>query len=282
MKITQQLTALGFSALLLASCGGNQENDTVSETTGTFADTEEYTADDTTKFKFDFTIANIPSPAESMQEFTKWNVGYDNSILNNPQNASKYSTEFQRSINLGIYNIDMAYAMISDNGQDVLQYMKPILTVSDALGLKGAMNTMVGQRAESNLSNKDSLFKILDEIFVKSDTYLRTNERVYTAATVFAGSWLESLYITCKLSEKTSPDMKEQARKHLWEQRFHLGNLINLLNDYKGKKDCSELVAALKPIHEEIVAAKQPNELTDEKFNSIANQLSALRDKLVS
>lgn len=78
-----------------------------------------------------------------MQEFTKWHVAYDNSILNNPNNAANYSTEFQRSINLGIYNIDMAYAMISDNGQDMLQYMKPVLTLGDGLGLKGALNTMV-------------------------------------------------------------------------------------------------------------------------------------------
>src|SRR5690606_25163038 len=143
-------------------------------------------------------IANIPSPASTLQDMATWGVGYDNSILNDSKNSSKYTTEFQKSINLGIYNIDMAYAMVNEKGPDVLAYMKDILILSDGLGLRGAVSTMVGKRAESNLNSKDSLFKILDEIFVKSDTYLRTNERVYTAATVFAGSWIESLYLNCK------------------------------------------------------------------------------------
>jgi hypothetical protein len=157
------------------------------------------------------------------------------------------------------------------------------MTLSDALGLRNAVNGMVGKRAESNLNSRDSLFKILDEIFVKSDNYLRTNERVFLAGTVFAGSWLESLYITCKVNEQvTDAKLMESARKHLWEQRFHLGNLITLLNDYKDKRECAELIADLKPIHSEITAVRQPSELSDAKFKSISGKIIALRNKLTS
>jgi len=285
MKLTIKLLALSAGVLAMASCGGSKEHDNTSETADTAStvirDTTPVTVNDTTKFKFDFAIANIPSPASSLQDLGKWNAPYDNSILNDAAKASSYSTEFQRSVNLGVYNIDMAYAMVSDKGQDVLQYMKPILTTSDALGLKGALSSMIGKRAESNLNNKDSLFGILDEIFVKSDSYLRTNERVYTAALVFAGSWIESLYLTCKISETvTDPALKEKAHKHLWEQRFHLGNLINLLGDYKDKKECAELIKELKPIHEEITAIKQPSEMSDAKFKSISEKIYAVRNKL--
>jgi hypothetical protein len=285
MTGSHKLIAVGLGIVLLTSCGGNKENESSAETSDSTAavttDTTRVTVSDTTKFKFDFAIANIPSPAGTLQDLAGWGVAYDNSILNDTKNAPKYVTEFQRSINLGVYNIDMAYAMVNEKGPDVLQYMKNILTLSDALGLKGAVNIMVGKRAESNLNSKDSLFKILDEIFVKSDSYLRTNERVYTAATVFAGSWLESLYLTCKISEQvTDPKLKETARKHLWEQRFHLGNLINLLGDYKDKKECADLIKELKPIHEEISAVKQPSELTDEKFKAISGKIYSLRDRL--
>lgn len=283
MILSHKFIAFGVAGLMLASCGGGKETETSGDINEAVAtqDTTPVTVDDTTKFKFDFAIANIPSPANSMQELSSWGVAYDNSILNSPKNASKYTTEYQRSINLGVYNIDMAYAMINEKGPDVLQYMKNILIASDALGLKGAVDNMIGKRAESNLNSKDSLFKILDEIFVKSDSYLRTNERVYTAAVIFAGSWLESLYLTCRINERVSdPGLKEKARKHLWEQRFHLGNLINLLSDYKDKKENAELIQDLKVIHEEISALKQPAEMTDEKFNSISSKISTLRNKL--
>lgn len=268
---------------MLASCNSKEAEITETETPAPVADTVAVTVADTSKFKFDFAIANIPSPASSMQEFDKWQVTYDNSILNTPKSSDHYATEFQRSLNLGVYNIDMAYAMMNSKGSDVLSYMKSTMMLSDALGLKNAVNAMVGKRAESNLGSKDSLFAILDEIFIKSDSYLRTNERLYTAATVFAGSWIENLYLSSVLASKiTNPEAKADAYQHLWEQRFHLGNLINLLNDFKSKKETAELIVSLKSIHEGIVKYHESSEMTDENFKGISEKIITLRNKIVA
>ncbi len=277
---------ISICILLITACGGDNGHESAEGNDSSAAnlpviDTTKITVDDTTKFKFDFAIANIPSPANSMEELKSYGAQYNNVFLNDSKNLKNYTTEFQRSINLGVYNIDMSYAMVHDKGEDVLKYMKNVMTISDALGLKSAVDVMVGKRAESNLNNKDSLFKILDEIFVKSDSYLRTNERVYTAGTVFAGSWLESLYLTCKMGENATDNaMAAKVYNHLWEQRFHLGNLINLLGDYKDKKECVELVNSLKPIHADIIAVQHSKDMDDVKFNAISNKIYTLRDKL--
>ncbi|MBK9283718.1 MAG: hypothetical protein IPM51_05290 [Sphingobacteriaceae bacterium] len=270
--------------MILFSCSENKESETIQPTEETVVkDTTPVTVDDTTKFKFDFAIANIPSPVNSLQDLGKWGISYDNSCFNDVANISKYTNEFKKAVNLGVYNIDMSYAMVSDNGQDVLKYMKNVMSLSDGLGLKNAVSAMVGKRAESNLGNKDSLFKIIDEIFVKSDDYLRTNDRVYTAANVFTGSWLESLYIVCKVGE-TNQDaaILSKVKRHLWEQRFHLGNLINLLNDYKDKKETSDIINELKPIHEEISAVKDDKDMNDSKLKSIADKIILLRNKMTN
>lgn len=285
MKFSNYLT-LSVSAFIVFSCGGSKEaehHEPVDSVQVVAKDTTKVTVDDTTKFKFDFAIANIPSPVSSLQDLGKWGITYDNSIFNDVANLSKYNNEFSKAINLGVYNIDMSYAMVSDKGQDVLKYMKNVMNLSDGLGLKNAVNGMVGKRAEANLGNKDSLFKIIDEIFVKSDDYLRTNARVYTAATVFAGSWLESLYIVSKVGLANSDvAIKEKVNRHLWEQRFHLGNLINLLNDYKDKKEAAALIADLKPIHEEITAVKDDKAMDEAKFKSISDKIIAVRNKLTN
>ena len=285
MTFSKKLVTLSLGALALFSCGGEKDHESHHEgmdsTHAVAKDTSAYNVSDSTKFKFDFAIANIPSPASTLQDMFAYGLPYNNSFLNDLKNATTYTTEHKRSINLGIYNIDMAYAMVYEKGEDVLRYMKDVLVISDALGLKNAVSLMVGKRAEANLNNKDSLFVILDEIFVKSDSYLRTNERVYTAGTVFAGSWLESLYLNCKIAEQlTDEKLKMKAMTHLWEQRFHLGNLINLLGDYKDKKDCAELISKLSPIHAEIVSVKQPSELTNDKFKSISGKIYDLRAML--
>lgn len=284
MKFLNPFIVLALTASLFSSCGGgnhDESEETADSLANAALDQNASTANDTTKFKFDFAIANIPSPANRMHEVVAYGVPYDNSMLSDAAKVASYTTEYKRAINMGIYNMDMAYAIMNDNGQDVLNYMKNIIVMSDALGMQSSINTMVGKRFEKNINNKDSLFSVWDEILTKSDTYLRSNERVYTAAIVFTGSWLESLFLSCKVSEKVSDEkLKEHSRTNLWEQRMHLGNLVNLLNDYKDKKECAELLADLKPIYEEVIANKQPSELSPEDFGSISKKLYTLRAKV--
>jgi hypothetical protein len=269
--------------MVVSACGTDKETDNMAEAEAYVQDTTKVTVDDTTKFKFDFALANIPSPATSIQELQSLDVAYDASILNDTRNTSRYTSEYQRAMNLGIYNIDMAYAMMNNKGQDVLQYMKTIMIMSEALGLKNAVGGMVGKRAESNLQKQDSLFKILDEIFVKSDSYLRTNDRLYTAAIIFAGSWLESLYLNCKISAMATSDRaKSKAHRVLWEQRFHLGNLTKVLQDYRSRPEDEELLRKLTVILDDLMQIKQTSDMSEEKFNTISNNIFELRKQVVS
>jgi hypothetical protein len=285
MTSFKPIIAITLGSLVLFSCGGGKDHEAAHDTvdsTATAKDTTAVTVSDTTKFKFDFTLANIPSPAAMIQDLVSYKVPYDAGMLNDNKKAAGYSNENQRSYNLGIYNIDLAYAMSNDAGQDVLSYAKSVLTLADKIGVSSAVNTMVGKRAEANLSNKDSIFRIIDEIFIKSDTYLRTNKRVHIAANIFTGSWVEAIYLNSALYPKIeSPELKEKARKHLWDQRFHLGNLITLLKDFKNEAGASELIKELTAIHEEIVSAKQPADMTEAKFNSVSEKITTLRSHMV-
>ena len=275
-------TSISMS-IMLVSCGDKPSEEIAENVTAEAPkDTTPITVNEETKFKFDFAIANIPSPVGSINELSGWGVDYNNALMVDAKKQLSASSEFSKALALGVFNIDMSYAMVNNKGEDVLKYMKTVVTTSDALGLKGAVDQMVGKRAEQNLSNKDSLLKILDEIFVKSDSYLRTNERVYTASSVFAGSWVESLYLTCKIAEAVKdPAAKEKAYKHLWDQRFYLKNLTDLLNDYKDKKECVALNDELKKIHTEIDAIKDPKDLKDANFKTISEKIYALRASII-
>ncbi len=283
MKITNLLLLIAATTVIV-SCNDKPEEiqETEEVITTTVKDTTPVTVNEETKFKFDFAIANIPSPVESINELSQWGVAYDNSLMIDPKKSSVTGSEFTKAVALGVYNIDMSYAIVNSKGVDVLKYMKTVVKSADELGLKSAIDMMVGKRAEQNISNKDSLLRIVDDIFVKSDSYLRTNERVYTASAVFAGSWTESLYLTCKIAE-LAPDAatKEKGYKHLWDQRFYLKNLTELLNDYKDKKECASLNDELKKIHAEIDAIKDPKNLKEVQFKSIAAKIYALRASII-
>jgi len=278
------LFATAFSLTIIFSSCGEKSSEEISDnvTIESNKDTTPVTVNEETKFKFDFAIANIPSPVGNINEFSSWGVDYDNSFLVDTKKQLSSSTEFSKALALGVYNIDMSYAMVNNKSEDVLKYLKSVVVSAESLGLKSAVDQMVGKRAEKNLGNKDSLLQILDEIFVKSDSYLRTNERVYTAASVFAGSWIESLHLTCKLTENAKDAaIKEKGYKNLWDQRFYLKNLTDLLNDYKDKKECVTLNDELKKIHSEIDAIKDPKDLKESNFKSISEKLYKLRASII-
>jgi hypothetical protein len=284
MKKLKPFALASLSIILLSSCGGEThvEDKSASDHVEVVAkDTTPITVDDAAKFKFDFALANIPSPAASINELSKWGIDYDQSLANDPKKGKNYTSEFQKAVNLGIYNIDMCYAIVNERGEDVLKYMKTVLITSDALGLKGAIDQMIGKRAEKNLGSKDSLLQILDEMLIKSDSYLRTNERLYTASTVFSGGWLESLYLACKITDKATDEaVKAKGRKHLWEQRFHLGNLVTVMDDHKDKKEAQDMNSEFRSIHKEINNVKKPEDMTEAKYKSISEKIYALRSKI--
>jgi len=284
MKKLSFVLPLTLGAVLMA-CGGGHDAEEAKESVDSASvvavDTTPVTVNEETKFKFDFAIANIPSPVGMVNDISNWGVPYNNTLMNDPKKSNTYTAEFTKAVTLGIYNIDMSYAMVNNRGEDVMKLMKTVMVQSDALGLKGAVDQMVGKRAEQNLSNKDSLLRILDEIFVKSDSYLRTNERVYTASSVFAGSWIEGLYLACKLGESvTDAAAKANVYKTVWDQRFYLNNLITLMEDYKDKKEAADLNNNFREIHKEINDIKDPKDMNDAKFKSISAKIYALRDKV--
>ena len=269
-------------SIALTSCGGGNKEETQeivdSTAVETPKDTTPITVNEETKFKFDFAMANIPAPVGSINELSNWGVPYNNVLLADPKKQLSTGSEFTKALSLGIYNIDMAYAMVNNKGEDVLNYMKTVMKLADNLGLKSAIDNMLGKRAETNLSNKDSLLAILDQMYSKSDSYLRTNERVYTATALFAGSWIEGLYLTCKIGESvTDVPTKEKAHKHLWDQRFYLKNLTEILADFKDKPECAKLTKELLAIHSDINDIKDPKNMTDEKFKAIEGKITALR-----
>lgn len=287
MKNTSKLLLMACAATAMFSCGGSKESDhhhdmaDSSHASVGATDTTAITVDDTTKFKFDYAIANIPSPANMLNDLRSYHAGYDRLSLLDAEKVYGIPDDLHKAYYLGGLNIDMGYAMSQHVGVDVIRFAKGMVVISDQLGLSSAINAMVGKRAENNMNNMDSIFRIMDEIFVKSDSYLRTNKRVYTAANVFVGSWIEANYLNCKLYDKiNSAELKQKARGVLWEQRMHLGNIINMLSDFKNEKENMDLVKILKDLNQKISEVKTRDEMTEEKFKKIASDIEAIRQRV--
>ena len=74
--------ATGISlSVIFTACGDNATEETAENVVAeTPKDTTPITVNEETKFKFDFAIANIPSPVGSINELSSWGVDYNNEL----------------------------------------------------------------------------------------------------------------------------------------------------------------------------------------------------------
>lgn len=279
-------TLVTLSALALLSCGGNkpEEHKTVIDSTPLqkAADTTATTVNDLVRFKFDFVVSNIPSPAQIVNDMSTYNLKYDPALMADVSRANTYKTDFSKAVNLGIYNLDLAYAIANGQGSDVLKYIKTSLSEIDALGMKSAFNQFIGKRTETNLNNKDSLLGIVDEMYVMGDKYLRTNQRVETATYIFAGSWIEALHLVCSTAD-SEKDAIQKARLHklIWDQRAYLKNLDDLLSEFKKEKEAAWLKEQLNALYKEVEPVAESKDFKNKNFIAFYDLLEHTRKKLM-
>ena len=79
----------------------------------------------------------------------------------------------------------------------------------------------------------------------------------------------------------TEPYLKEKGYKQIWDQRFYLKNLSDLLNDYNNKKECADLNNRIKEILAEITLIKDPKEFKENNFKSISEKIYSLRASIL-
>ena len=61
--------------------------------------------------------------------------------------------------------MDMAYAMVNSNMQDIVSYMKDIVELSDKLGLKQAISDIKSIQSNLGLRQKDIIKHSLVQLF---------------------------------------------------------------------------------------------------------------------
>jgi hypothetical protein len=213
--ILKKRLVLGFCTFILMACGGPDEN--FNETKKVVKDSaEEQVVKD-----FDFIL---PSPLHVASIFKNAGLVYQNGISNDIENISKYTSHLSKQLNLGVYTTDLSYAVLNEQHQEALNYMKVVRTLSDELDMGSIFSTKsLFETFERNMSNGDSVIYVLTTIQEELDDYLKENNKNYLSAVYFAGAWIESMYIGAKVL-RLKDDRKLVPR--LIEQMMILENLI--------------------------------------------------------
>lgn len=261
-------------ALSLQFCkNNNDEADDVENTTSGSLDNKQISAQNV--------FNSIPARAEIIRLISESKIEYNSDYLSNPDNASKYSLENSRALNLGVYGADLSVAGAFDQTQESMIFLKCVNILAKNLGVSTAFDQRMMDRMEASKENRDSTLEIIAQSFKKADDYLKQNNRVGTSSLILAGSWIEGMHASCEIAK----NIKSQGIiKTILKQDESLKHLLNMLEASNLGEGGQYILDDLKIIKEGLDEA---NKKTTEKspdlesIKDVSDKITALRKKVI-
>jgi len=238
-----QFIAFSTITVLAFGCGSDE---TVKEEVDTTQNQEEDT-NQSQLMEIDGKVFSIPSPIQTATLIKNSGTNYSKDMLNVPSNVTKYSTNFKKAINLGVYGADLGYVTLYDQTQDAISYLTAIKSIGDDLGVSSAFDMELVERFEKNIGDQDSLLALVSDAYKSSDRYLKNNQQNDVGGLILAGGWIESLYFATNAAEMTN---NADVIKRVGEQKATLSNLIKLLTPFYSKPEFTNLVDQLIELDE--------------------------------
>lgn len=240
----KNILALLFAATL-ASCSNEPKKDTAKELNQAFqtdSSSVEVSADVINEM-----IQSVPSPVELSTVLLESGAEYESSLINSIDNCDKYTTDYEKALNLGVYGLDLIYMNIYEKTLSTVNYISSVKRLADNLNV-GQFFDFSLLKKMSSTNNRDSLINTSTNSFLKMNSYLRENKRGAVSALIMAGSWIEGVYISGQIAMKTQ---NKELRDRIGEQKIALDNILIILGTYKNDPDISKLITQMESLKKE-------------------------------
>jgi len=253
MKFTHAIK-LVFSTLIaigLASCGSSSSDK--DKNSSEFKDAEE-----SLKEQIEEVIYNIPSPSEIPYLLQATGAEFNESLVNPRTKVDQYASRTDKAaLNLGVYAADIGYLSSYDKTQQAIDYLNSTKTLADNLGIIGSFDVEILQKFEANISNKDSLTRLLDRTMKKAENYLADDNRNKLSALVVTGSFVEGLYVATGLVKSYPKDLLPDDSRNLvltpiirvvLDQKKSVSDLVKMLSSVEQTEPVTTIVSDLKAL----------------------------------
>ncbi|HMG90435.1 MAG TPA: hypothetical protein VK589_10250 [Chryseolinea sp.] len=273
MKVNR-LICVTLSALIaigLASCGPSSSNKE--------KDSPEFNQSDSLQGQIEDLIENMPSPTEIPYMLQITGAEFNEGLINPRTKADQYASITNKAaLNLGVYAADIGYLVSYDKTQEAIDYLNSAKTLADGLGVIGSFDLDVLNQFEKNISNKDSLTRLLDRTVKKTEDYLQDDNRNKLSAMIVTGSFIEGLYISTGLVKTYPKDLLPDDAKNLilsplirvvLDQKKSVSELLKMLGAIEQVDPVTTIVADLKALEAQYAALNIEEQIRNNKANLV-------------
>ncbi|KPL15216.1 MAG: hypothetical protein AMS23_05310 [Bacteroides sp. SM1_62] len=190
-----------------------------------------------------------PSPAEMLSVIDVADLSFDTGLLNPRGNMDNYLDTKSRTMGLGVYITDLAYAALFGRHEETLDYLEVVRNMAEQIRVTGAINDELIEKARKNVEYIDSLFNISNEAFINMLFFCERNDRPNTVVILSAGAFVESLYLAVNLAGDNG--QTDYILQHLADQKYALDNLMTFAESMKEQDpNVAAVIEDMKPIKE--------------------------------
>ncbi len=272
------------AAVILVSCNSTT-NPPASEVKKDSAkkETPAQPTNDLADFEFHTLVINVPSPFQIITLLPKSNIAFNKDVLNSTDNETKYTTSGKKAMNYGVYVVDLVYLSTNEQFSQVKGYFKTSRNLAQSIGCADSFDKIAGNRLEKNIDKKDTINKVIDQIYTEMDGYLRSNDRLLAATQILVGSWVESQYVTVSLiKNETKNNDNGILFQKVSEQGNTIDKLVQLLKEYEKEKDFMPVINQLKDLQTLYKEVKVGGDIDKGLMTKIYDRLNATRGKIVN
>lgn len=269
-------------AAFLLSCNNNTSDKSIDSAKDTVSSSTSQPENELADFKFHTLVINIPSPFENIILLPKSGIPYKPELINSTNNVTNYTTTTKKALNYGVYIVDLIYLSSNERFSEVKSYFKTSASLAESLGCAEIFDNIVGPRIEKNIDKKDTINKIIDQVYVEMDNYLRSNDRLLTATQILVGSWIESQYLTVSLLKDESKNTNNELLfQKISQEAYTLEKLVQLLQEFEKEKEFSPIIQDIKEL-QSLYKEYKEGDIEKSSLLKIYDKLSIVRGKIVN
>ena len=287
MTIKSVTLPIIISSITLFSCSDattkkTSNQDEIVDSTSVVSDSMVNSEDEEVSYR-------LPSALQIAYIFKKSGSAFVLSLANNKASVNKYNTSnYKRATNFGVYSADLAYCLFNKKYQESKDYLKACKEMGTELGLNQVFESdNLAQRFDKNITNEDSIVKIIANVQLKTDVVFEQNKQKYITAVAFTGAWIESAYIANEIYTK---DKNKKVLASLLEQLLLSETIIKALKANKqAEPEMPALIEAVEKInnaYNSVEAVKLANEKEEEiDFSKITvkdSELKVISEAIIS
>lgn len=241
LRALRLVAIVGFASILV-SCGSEGGSSDADDSLSVDNDKvqKEKIIKETKKVMF-----SLPSPIETSMLIKRAGAQYNEELLNPVEHVSKYTTNKNMALAMGVYGADLSYASIFEQTQTVMKYMSTSKKLADGLGLLSTIDNSIVKRLENNVNDRDSIIRIISETFMNSNSSLKEDNRPALASIILAGGWIEGLFLAVSLTKNIKD---KELIERIVDQRLSFNDLQKLLESNNDNPDCAQILNDMAPV----------------------------------